>query len=107
MTNDLPVSRLAPASPRKRAAATRVYRLVVEYPPGSLDRGWEPRGWEPEPGPYIPEQEGPEFRWPANRLCLTPATARRRADLFRRYGATVTVEVSDPVTWPAEGEVTA
>lgn len=79
-----------------------VYRLVVEYPTGSLEPGWEPPGWEPEPYvTYNPEgPDGDGFRWPANRLCFSASTAKRRAGLFRRYGAKVTIERSDPVTWP-------
>jgi hypothetical protein len=81
-----------------------VYRLVVTYPEGSLEWGWEPPGWEryPEDHFYVPDDEGVEFRWPANRLCLSPATAKRRADLFRKYGATVEIVRSLPVEWPAE-----
>ena len=76
-----------------------VWRLTVVYPPNSRDEGWEPEGWLPADQPYIPEQ-GPEpFRWPAERLCLTPGTAKRRADLFRKYGAAVTIERSEPVLW--------
>jgi hypothetical protein len=82
---------------------TRVYRLVVEYPPRSREPGWEPPGWEPVR--ILGESEsfgeyGEEFRWPANRLCLSAATASRRAQIFRKYGAEVTVERSEPVTWP-------
>lgn len=77
---------------------TYVYRLDVTYPPGSLELGWAPPGWEPEPGAYPPGED--YFRWPANRLCLTATTAKRRADLFRKYGATVEIVRSKPVEWP-------
>lgn len=82
---------------------TRVYRLNVTYPPGSLEYGWEPpelSGWAPVLS-FTPEGEGDDvFRWPQNRACLTLGTAKRRAKLFRKYGAEVTIERSDPVTWP-------
>jgi len=81
---------------------TYVYRLIVGYPPGSLEPGWEPPGWEPQ---FHYDYEGPvddPFRWPANRLCFSASTAKRRADLFRKYGAEVEIERSAPVTWPAD-----
>jgi hypothetical protein len=82
---------------------THVYRLIVRYPPRSQEPGWEPPGWEPDtlryPGAPRDEDDG-SFRWPQNRLCLTPGTAKRRADLFRKYGAEVTIERSEPVAWP-------
>lgn len=81
-------------------SATRVYRLDVTYPPGSLVPGWEPAGWDPEPAPYDEDRE--RFRWPVNRLCLTPTTAKRRAALFRSYGAQVEIVPSKPIEWPAE-----
>lgn len=85
---------------------THVYRLQVTYPPGSLEYGWEPpepSGWAPERS-FTPEGEDDDvFRWPQNRLCLTLGTAKRRAKLFRTYGAEVTIERSDLVTWPDAG----
>jgi hypothetical protein len=85
---------------------TRVYRLAVTYPPGSLEWGWEPPGWEPDEyritsGTDAGAWDSEAFRWPANRLCLSMGTAKRRAAIFRKYGAEVTIEPSDPVTWPA------
>lgn len=83
--------------------ATHVYRLDVTYPPRSQEPGWEPPGWEPDytVGPGGSDDEFYQFRWPASRLCLSAATAKRRADLFRKYGAEVTVVRSLPVEWPA------
>jgi len=82
----------------------RVYRLVVEYPPGALDGCWQPSSWDPyndDRDSWTPApDEGPVFRWPQNRLCLSPSTAARRANLFVKYGAKVTIEPSDAVTWP-------
>ena len=88
---------------------TRVYRLDVTYPPGSLEWGWEPPGWEPEnyrvtSGPDAGAWEAETFRWPQSRLCLTLATAKRRAAIFRKYGAAVTIRASEPVIWPAPQE---
>jgi hypothetical protein len=83
-----------------------VYRLTVEYPPGSLRHGWEPDDWDPWPdgtaGGYDADGAplGAKFCWPVNRLCFTRSTAKRRAGLFEKYGAQVTIERSDPVTWP-------
>jgi hypothetical protein len=81
---------------------TRVYRLNVTYPPGSLEPGWEPPGWTiTGPNGY---EDRPDFRWPRERLYLSRSGAKTGADLFRKYGAEVTIERSDPVTWPdAEG----
>lgn len=69
----------------------------MTYPPRSLEPGWEP-----DPLRYSTRLDDDDdvFRWPRNRLCLTPGTAKRRADLFRKYGAEVTIEPSNPVTWP-------
>jgi hypothetical protein len=83
---------------------TYVYRLHVTYPPNSLEWGWEPPGWDPDAGTYgsYDLEEAPSFRWPQNRLCLSARTARRRADMFRKYGAEVVIERSGLVTWPGE-----
>jgi hypothetical protein len=87
---------------------TRVYRLAVTLPEGSDAPGWEPPGWEPDDyritsGPDAGAWDSHPFRWPANRLCLSPGTAKRRAAIFRKYGATVVIEASEPVTWPSGG----
>lgn len=82
-----------------------LYRLDVTLPPGAADPGWEPQAWLDELPPYPVEGAPPEFlessfRWPANRPYLSRSAAKRRADLFRKYGATVSVVRSEPVTWP-------
>lgn len=56
---------------------TYVYRLKVETPEGV------PRGWIP-----------------ARRHFMSRSGAEDRARLLRSWGATVTIERSEPVTWP-------
>jgi hypothetical protein len=87
---------------------THVYRLAVQYPPGSLEPGWAPPGWSPEE--HRITSDGPdggwdsgEFRWPRERQYLSRSGANTGAGLFREYGAEVTIERSDPVTWPSAG----
>jgi hypothetical protein len=80
-----------------------VYRLAVTYPPHSREYGWEPPGWgtsesEAYRDGYMPDDPG-EFRWPENRPCLSLGTAKRRADLFRSYGAKAEIIRSERVTW--------
>lgn len=70
-------------SDRKRYA----YRLNVVLPDGPTvtdDAVMDDDGW---------------FHWPARRVYFDQRNANRRADLFRKYGATVTVERSDPIVW--------
>lgn len=86
-----------------------IYRLDVLYPEGSRfdpehpeDRRWD--HWEPPGGTWDPGYSAdPEyddrFRWPAERLYLSSSAAKRRAALFEKYGAKVTIERSEPVTW--------
>jgi hypothetical protein len=73
---------------------TYLYRIDVTYPQGSRTYGWEPPGWDGDNA----DPEG-AFRWPVNRLYLSPANAEHRAALFRRYGAQATIHRSDKVTW--------
>lgn len=79
---------------------TRVYRLAVTYPGGSLEPGWEPLGWRAAPDETFGYDER-EFCWPARRNYLTKGGADTAARVLRGYGAEVTIERSDPVTWPA------
>lgn len=81
-----------------------LYRLHVEYPPGSQELGWEPPGWRDDPENEVidPETGAPDcasFSWPFNRTYISQTAARRRADLFRSYGAGVTIERSKPIEW--------
>lgn len=93
-----------------------LYRVrVTEYPegafepeyPGSDDMvpvpGWAPPGWQPE-GRYIQILGTKDFIWPVtNKEYRSRSTARKRADLLERYGATVVVERSSRITWPEAG----
>jgi hypothetical protein len=85
----------------------RVYRLDVTYPPGSLEPGWEPPGWDPletdTDWVVTPDDDMAWAGWPKNRLYLSASSAQRRANRFRKYGATVEVERSELVLWPGEG----
>lgn len=84
-----------------------LYRLIVQYPPeayypaemsmgDALDPDWEPEGWRQ----LMPEDwHGDEFAWPKNKLYWSKSGAEARADLFRKYGAIVTVVKSNPITW--------
>lgn len=78
---------------------TYLYRLDVTYPPGSLEWGWEPENWDP--GYSANPESDDTFRWPRNPLYMSASGARRRAQLFRKYGAAVAVVRSLPVEWPA------
>jgi hypothetical protein len=82
-----------------------LYRLNVTLPPEAAEPGWEPPGWLDELPPYPeggmpPEAMEDGFRWPRNRPYLSLSNAKRRARLFEKYGAQVTIERSAPVTWP-------
>jgi hypothetical protein len=70
-----------------------LYRLRVTLPPEAAEPGWEPQAW-------LDDDYRGDFRWPETRLYLSGGWARRRANLFRKYGAQVTIERSAPVTWP-------
>lgn len=76
-----------------------VYRLDVIYPEGSDDPDWAPEGWVEWQAPYSPDEDG-SFFWPRVRPYLSRSGAEARAALLRKYGATVTVVQSNPVTWP-------
>lgn len=83
---------------------SRIYRLAVTYPEGSREPGWQPPGWESyDPSSPLHDTEWQDFRWPRERKYLSKPGAEHGASVFRRYGATVTIERSDPVTWPAAG----
>lgn len=83
---------------------TRVYRLRVTKPPKPDTLGWEPEGWDEfaqEMGLVYDDGTPIPFRWPAERRYFTLASAEQRAERFRRWGAAVEVEESEPVLWPA------
>lgn len=80
------------------------YRLVVTYPEDSNEVDWVPEGWE-----AICEKKGWSdhnhpmdipFAWPRRRIYFSSSAANERAELLRLYGATVTVERSNAITWP-------
>ena len=56
---------------------------------------------DPIAAPLAPrfEDERTSFNWPVNRKYFNRSHAETRADLFRKYGATVTVQQSNPVEW--------
>jgi hypothetical protein len=83
----------------------RVWRLVVELPEGV---GWAnpPQAWldwraevEQDWGSVDPNAPEINFSWPQRRNFLSRGAALRMAERLRSYGATVTVERSDPVTF--------
>lgn len=73
------------------------YRLVVEYPEGVNDTN-PPATWGRS---QIADDEYDTFQWPRVHPYLSRSGAKKRADLLRSYGCTVTIEKSDPITWPA------
>lgn len=68
------------------------YRLTVLLPDEPTLDEWEP-AWH--------DLEGTEeFYWPRwQRYYFSASGAKKRADLLRKYGATVTVERSEPIVW--------
>jgi hypothetical protein len=83
---------------------TRVYRLIITYPPGSENgSGFRPYGWEDILSrlPYRARRKELKrgFRWPAERKFLSSNAAYRRAHLLEFYGAHVLVQASTPVSW--------
>jgi hypothetical protein len=78
-----------------------VYRLDVVYPEG-VDWRNPPPAWEPDTFVYGDgETADTTFHWPQIRQYLSARAAENRANLLRKYGATVTVVRSQPVEWPA------
>jgi hypothetical protein len=89
---------------------TYLYRLEIVYPEGSVfdperpeDRrwlDWEPENWQGWGGEWDGNPDHDDsFRWPRTRLFLSQTAAKRRAELFEKYGAKVTIERSEAVTW--------
>ncbi len=76
---------------------TYVYRLVITYPEG-IDWRNPPENWVEE---FIPPDDSTTFQWPRERKYLSERGAAIRAMTLRSYGCTVTVERSNPVTWPS------
>lgn len=96
---------------------THLYRVrVTKYPAGSytcinaeLDLweptpGWAPPGWQPE-GRYVELLGTSDFVWPvSDKTYMSRTTAKKRADLLTRYGATAVVERSSRIEWPDSPE---
>jgi hypothetical protein len=83
----------------------RVFRLEIEYPPGSDAPGWVPDIWPEFLAGMRDRARRRElrergFRWPRERMFLSSSSAYARAGLLIWFGATVYVEASSPVTWP-------
>jgi hypothetical protein len=91
------------------------YRIVLTLPKGADAPGWEPedwieiceeKGWWSSMDTYG-NDEPPPFRWPRRTMYFDGPSAEKRAELLRRYGATVEVERSEPLRWsqgdPLEG----
>lgn len=89
--------------------SVHVYRLAVTLPEGSTVPGWEPENWEEwceAHDLWINEYDTgasvtPPFKWRMRRNFLSKSAADRHAEWLREFGATVTVEKSNPVTWPS------
>ena len=96
-----------------------LYRVqVTSYPEGAFTcidaegdlweptPGWAPPGWRPE-GNYTRIMGTSEFVWPVtNHVYGSRTTAKNRAALLERYGATAVVERSSRIVWPEADEVT-
>ncbi len=63
-----------------------------------------PEDWEPGWSTYTPR---PWPGWPAVKMYFSKSGAEARANLFRRYGASVQVIASKPVEWPDVDESAA
>jgi len=82
----------------------RVYRLVIAYPAGSDDPDWKPACWgallrDIKDRGRRREVRARGFRWPRERMFLSPSAAYHRASLLTWFGAVVEVQASEPVTW--------
>lgn len=84
----------------ERGRPTYVYRLNVIYPEG-VDWRNPPEGWMPMVVDGPEGQDIQTFTWPTRRHYMSREGAEDRARLLRGWGCTVTIERSDPVTWPA------
>lgn len=81
------------ATPARKLYA---YRLHVTYPEG-VDWRNPPEAWERDYG-----DPNTSFDWPRVHPYLSRSGAKARADLLTKYGCTVTIERSDPITWGGE-----
>lgn len=76
-----------------------VYKLAIEYPPGSTEPGWEPPGYQSETVMTPDGFEDREFSWPHERAYLSREGAIQRAGILRGWGANVGILRSERVTW--------
>ena len=77
---------------------------------GSFDPEWEPEGWAAERASLkranLMRPDEMRFFWPVmDKVYLARSSAKRRADLLAKYGATVEV-VRSPLSWQTVQEVT-
>jgi hypothetical protein len=87
-----------------RERTVRVYRLLIAYPAGSDDPDWTPACWGEMLAAVKDRTERRSlrrrgFRWPRERMFLSASGAWSRAALLTMFGAQVTVQPSEPVTW--------
>lgn len=73
----------------------RVYRLDVQIPD---DRRWP---WQPPDYPLSLDPDDRGWTWPARRMYLSRSGAMGAAARLRVWGATVTVNRSEPIVWEA------
>lgn len=65
---------------------------------------WSPDGWEPD-AEYVERMGTHRFVWPTtNKTWKSRSSAVERARLLESFGATVVVQRSGPVVWPADGQ---
>lgn len=77
-----------------------VWRLEVTYPP---IEPWPNSGVPGNAASYEFAAENDGYFWfPRHTRYLSERTANKRAELLRKYGATVKVVKSNPITWPEE-----
>lgn len=79
---------------------TYAYRLDVTYPEGSNERGWEPKDWDGWADEGASRDPSIYFQWPSVKTYLSQSAAKRRADLLRKYGASIEIVRSEPIVWP-------
>lgn len=69
-----------------------------------LDDEWSPDGWAPT-AEYVERMGTGRFIWPTtNKTWKSRSSAAERARLLESFGATVVVQRSGPVVWPADGD---
>jgi len=81
-----------------------VYRLLIQYPEGSDQPGWQPAAWSQLARTgrwwsYVLPKRPARFRWPRERMWLSSSAAYHRAYLLRVLGCSVTVQRSVPVVF--------